>query len=161
EFFWPLVQGAVLVVARPGGHREPGYLAELIRRESVTVTHFVPSMLEVFVAEPSAAVCTGLRVVVGSGEALVGELCSACGRVLPGVALHNLYGPTEATVDVTAWACANDADGVSVPIGRPIWNTQAYVLDAGLRPVPVGVAGELYIAGVQLARGYLGRAGLT
>ncbi|WP_460625008.1 amino acid adenylation domain-containing protein, partial [Kitasatospora kifunensis] len=161
EFFWPLLEGATLVVARPGGHREPGYLAELIQRERVTVTHFVPSMLQAFLAEPAAAECGGLRAVMCSGEALASDLRDGFARVLPGVPLHNLYGPTEASVDVTAWACADDTAGVSVPIGRPVWNTRVYVLDGGLQPVPAGAQGELYLAGVQLARGYLGRAGLT
>ncbi|MDH6108571.1 amino acid adenylation domain-containing protein [Kitasatospora sp. MAP12-15] len=161
EFFWPLLEGATLVVARPGGHREPGYLAELIRRERVTVTHFVPSMLQAFLTEPAAAHCDGLRAVMCSGEALPAELRDAFARVLPGTPLHNLYGPTEASVDVTAWACADDTAGLSVPIGRPIWNTRVYVLDAALQPVPVGVAGELYLAGIQLARGYLNRPDLT
>ncbi|GGO48403.1 non-ribosomal peptide synthetase [Streptomyces lasiicapitis] len=160
EFFWPLITGAGLVVARPGGHRDAGYLAELIRREGVTVAHFVPSMLRVFLREPGVGACAGLRWVVCSGEALAGELRDQFFDVLAGVELHNLYGPTEASVDVTAWAC-DAGEGPVVPIGRPVWNTRVYVLDAGLRPVPVGVAGELYLAGDQLARGYLGRPGLS
>ncbi|MER5306132.1 amino acid adenylation domain-containing protein, partial [Streptomyces lasiicapitis] len=160
EFFWPLITGAGLVVARPGGHRDAGYLAELIRREKVTVAHFVPSMLRVFLREPGVGACGGLRWVVCSGEALAGELRDQFFDVLAGVELHNLYGPTEASVDVTAWAC-DAGEGPVVPIGRPVWNTRVYVLDAGLRPVPVGVAGELYLAGDQLARGYLGRPGLS
>ncbi|MFJ4191837.1 amino acid adenylation domain-containing protein [Kitasatospora sp. NPDC089509] len=159
EFFWPLIEGATLVVARPGGHRDPGYLAELIQREGVTVTHFVPSMLQAFLAEPGATACTGLRAVLCSGEALPAELRDRFRRLLD-VPLHNLYGPTEASVDVTAWPCHED-DRATVPIGRPIWNTRTYVLDAHLRPVPAGAAGELYLAGVQLARGYLNRAPLT
>ncbi|MFJ1754892.1 amino acid adenylation domain-containing protein [Kitasatospora sp. NPDC088134] len=161
EFFWPLLEGAALVVARPGGHRDPAYLAELIRRERVTVTHFVPSMLQAFMGEVTASECTGLRAVLCSGEALPADLRDRFARVLPGVALHNLYGPTEASVDVTSWACAEDPASSVVPIGRPVWNTRVYVLDSGLCPVPVGVAGELYLAGVQLARGYLNRPALT
>ncbi|MEV7190174.1 amino acid adenylation domain-containing protein, partial [Streptomyces sp. NPDC093510] len=160
EFFWPLVSGAGLVVARAGGHRDAAYLAELIRREGVTVAHFVPSMLRVFVAEPGAALCGGLRWVVCSGEALPVDLRDRFFEVLGGVGLHNLYGPTEASVDVTAWVC-DAGDGGVVPIGRPVWNTGVFVLDAGLAPVPVGVVGELYLSGVQLARGYVGRAGLS
>ncbi|WP_460625097.1 amino acid adenylation domain-containing protein, partial [Kitasatospora kifunensis] len=161
EFFWPLLEGAALVVARPGGHREPGYLAELIQRERVTVNHFVPSMLQAFLTEPAAVGCVSLRVVVCSGEALPLEVQGRFFEVLPGAELHNLYGPTEASVDVTAWQCVPGQESGSVPIGAPIANTRVYVLDAGLRPVPVGVGGELYLAGVQLARGYVGRAGLT
>ncbi|MFB8173477.1 amino acid adenylation domain-containing protein [Kitasatospora purpeofusca] len=160
EFFWPLVQGAALVLARPGGHREPGYLVELIRGEHITVTHFVPSMLEAFLREPEAADCTGLRAVFCSGEALLAPLRDRFLELLAGVPLFNLYGPTEASVDVTAARCAV-SDGAVAPIGGPVANTRVYVLDGSLSPVPVGVEGELYLAGVQLARGYVGRAGLT
>ncbi|MEU0430035.1 AMP-binding protein, partial [Streptomyces canus] len=160
EFFWPLLNGAVLVVARPGGHRDPGYVAELIRRERVTTVHFVPSMLEAFLAEPAAVGCGSLRRVICSGEALPVSAQDRFFEVFEGVGLHNLYGPTEASVDVTAWECVSGGGGV-VPIGAPVANTRVYVLDGSLRPVPVGVAGELYLAGVQLARGYAGRPGLT
>ncbi|MEU4353676.1 amino acid adenylation domain-containing protein [Streptomyces virginiae] len=163
EFFWPLITGATLVVARPQGHLDPQYLARLIRDQHVTTTHFVPSMLRAFLAEPEAAACTGLTRVLCSGEALAPELVGGFHRLYGGaVELHNLYGPTEAAVDVTARACLpDDAERDSVPIGRPVWNTAAYVLDTGLRPVPAGVPGELYLAGPQLALGYLGRPGLT
>ncbi|MBG0857036.1 amino acid adenylation domain-containing protein [Streptomyces spinoverrucosus] len=159
EFFWPLITGAALVLARPDGHRDPVYLARLIREQRVTTAHFVPSMLQVFLEEPAAARCTGLRRVMCSGEALPLPLSHRFHQVLPGVALHNLYGPTEASVDVTAIEVLPGAE--RVVIGRPVWNTRAYVLDAALRPVPPGVAGELYLAGVQLARGYLDRPALT
>ncbi len=158
EFFWPLITGAALVLARPDGHRDPEYLAGLIQDEGVSTVHFVPSMLRAFLDEPTAAGCTGLRRVLCSGEALPAELADRCLALLP-AELHNLYGPTEASVDVTAVRV--HPGGRQVPIGRPVWNTRAYVLDAGLRPVPPGVAGELYLAGAQLARGYLGRPGLT
>ncbi|HEU5391797.1 MAG TPA: amino acid adenylation domain-containing protein, partial [Streptosporangiaceae bacterium] len=161
ELFWPLTQGAAMVVARPGGHREPAYLARLIQDERVTVAHFVPSMLQVFLAEPSARLCAGLRLVFCGGEAVPGELAARFTGMLPRVGLHDLYGPTEASIDVTAWEFQPGPEPVTVPIGRPVWNTQVYVLDAGLRPVPPGCAGELYLAGVQLARGYLGRPALT
>ncbi|MDX2705104.1 non-ribosomal peptide synthase/polyketide synthase [Streptomyces sp. PA03-6a] len=163
EFFWPLLEGATLVMARPGGHRDPDYLADLIRREHVTIAHFVPSMLQVFVtaAETSQWALPSLRAVMASGEALPAELRDRFTASF-GVPLHNLYGPTEASIDVTAHACEPDADtGGVVPIGRPVWNTQTFVLDTALRPVPPGVAGELYLAGVQLARGYLDRPALT
>ncbi|MGC7102160.1 non-ribosomal peptide synthase/polyketide synthase [Amycolatopsis lurida] len=155
EFFWPLITGAGLVMARPGGHRDPTYLAEVIQRYGVTTVHFVPSMLQAFV--PEAASCGGLRWVICSGEALPTSLRDEFVRVLPGVGLHNLYGPTEAAVDVTA----AEVTAGPVTIGGPILNTRVYVLDAWLRPVPIGAPGELYLAGVQLARGYLGRPGLT
>ncbi|MFK3985732.1 non-ribosomal peptide synthase/polyketide synthase, partial [Micromonospora sp. NPDC050397] len=159
EFFWPLLQGAVLLVARPGGHRDPAYLADLIRTRHVTVSHFVPSMLKAFLTEPSAADCTTLRAVLCSGEALTPDLRDHFLRTLD-TPLHNLYGPTEASIDVTH-ASHLTGDDPTVPIGRPVWNTRAYVLDVSLRPVPPGVPGELYLAGVQLARGYLDRPGLT
>jgi acyl-coenzyme A synthetase/AMP-(fatty) acid ligase/acyl carrier protein len=158
EFFWPLMVGATLVVATPEGHRDPAYLAELIQRERVTTVHFVPSMLRAFLREPSAAGCTGLRRVLCSGEALSVDLVADFHALLD-VELHNLYGPTEASVDVTHWRC--EPSSTMVPIGRPVWNTELYVLDADLRPVPPGVPGELYLAGVQLARGYFGKPGLT
>lgn len=163
EFFWPLISGATLVVARPGGHLDPQYLARLIQDEAITTAHFVPSMLRAFLAEPEAAACTGLTRVLCSGEALTPGLMRGFHGLFGGsVELHNLYGPTEAAVDVTSWPCpADDRDRDGVPIGRPVWNTSAYVLDAALRPVPAGVPGELYLAGPQLAHGYLGRAGLT
>ncbi|WP_433758772.1 non-ribosomal peptide synthase/polyketide synthase [Nocardia sp. CA-135398] len=159
EFFWPLQVGARLVVARPDGHRDPAYLARVIRRERVSVAHFVPSMLVVFVAEPAAADCDSLRLVFASGEALAPKPAHRL-RELTGAAVHNLYGPTEAAVDVTSHE-VTDVDVDTVPIGGPVFNTQVYVLDARLRPVPVGVTGELYLAGAQLARGYIGRPDLT
>ncbi|MEU1049824.1 amino acid adenylation domain-containing protein [Streptomyces sp. NPDC005897] len=157
EFFWPLREGATLVVAEPGGHKDPVYLARLIREQAVTTCHFVPSMLQVFLGAPGAADCAdALRRVFCSGEALPRETVSSFARALPGVELHNLYGPTEAAVDVTYHAC-DPADPGPVPIGRPVWNSRLYVLDAALQPCPPGVPGELYLAGAQLADGYLGR----
>ncbi|WP_436386012.1 amino acid adenylation domain-containing protein [Amycolatopsis sp. MEPSY49] len=158
EFLWPLITGATEVLARPDGHKDPAYLARLIRDRGITTVHFVPSMLQVFLQEPAARECTSLRRVLCSGEALPLDAVTQFGRVL-GAELHNLYGPTEASVDVTSWRTSTD--DTSVPIGRPVWNTRTYVLDAALRPVPPGTAGELYLAGVQLARGYLGRPGLS
>ncbi|MCX4671461.1 amino acid adenylation domain-containing protein [Streptomyces sp. NBC_01381] len=160
EFFWALRVGATLVVADPGGHKDPAYLARVIREQAVTVCHFVPSMLQVFLAEPAAADCSGLRHVFCSGEALPRETVRDFGRVLDGVPLHNLYGPTEAAVDVTYHPCATAATG-PVPIGKPVWNTRLYVLDAALQPCPPGVQGELFLAGTQLAIEYLGRPELT
>jgi amino acid adenylation domain-containing protein len=163
EFFWPLLVGARLVLARPGGHRDPAYLADLIAREGITTLHFVPSLLQVFLDEPGLERCSSLRRVFCSGEALARDLESRFFSLFArwGTELHNLYGPTEASVDVTAWACSPEAEGAAVPIGRPIANTRIHVLDRWLQPVPVGSPGELVIAGVGLARGYLGRPGLT
>ncbi|WP_410594721.1 amino acid adenylation domain-containing protein [Amycolatopsis sp. lyj-23] len=158
EFLWPLLTGATEVLARPDGHKDPAYLARLIRDRGITTVHFVPSMLQVFLQEPAARECTSLRRVLCSGEALPLDAVTQFGHVLD-AELHNLYGPTEASVDVTAHRTSTE--DTSVPIGRPVWNTRTYVLDAALRPVPPGTPGELYLAGVQLARGYLGRAGLT
>ncbi|MFD6259269.1 amino acid adenylation domain-containing protein, partial [Nocardia sp. NPDC060256] len=159
EFFWPLQIGARLVVAEHDGHRDPGYLARLITEKKITTAHFVPSMLSVFVTDTDVRGCTALRQVFCSGEALPAATVRDFHAALHHPALHNLYGPTEAAVDVTYWPCP--ADPASVPIGSPVWNTQTYVLDSRLRPVPPGVVGELYLAGVQLARGYLGQPRLT
>ncbi|MFJ6664809.1 amino acid adenylation domain-containing protein [Streptomyces sp. NPDC091383] len=161
ELFWPLLTGATLVLARPGGQRDPGYLAALVRDERISTVHFVPSMLAVFLDDTEAvASAAGLTRVVCSGEALPADVRNRFFELLPGVELHNLYGPTEAAVDVTAWRCA-PGDGESVPIGRPIANMRTHVLDARLREVPLGVTGELYLEGVGLALGYHGRPDLT
>ncbi|MDA8446662.1 amino acid adenylation domain-containing protein, partial [Paracidovorax valerianellae] len=160
EFFWPLMQGARLVLAASGDHREPARLAALIQRHAVSTVHFVPSMLQAFLTHESATACTSLRRIVCSGEALPAATQNAALRQWPKASLYNLYGPTEAAIDVTQWQCRDDGR-TQVPIGRPISATQALVLDAQLNPVPLGVAGELYLGGISLARGYLGRAGLT
>ncbi|WCB95228.1 Dimodular nonribosomal peptide synthase [Baekduia alba] len=160
ELFWPLTVGATQVVAAPGAHRDPPALADAITAHDVTTTHFVPSMLAAFLGEPAAATCTSLRRVVTSGEALGPDLARRLFATLPATELHNLYGPTEAAVDVTHHACDPRGEA-TIPIGRPIWNTDAYILDAALQPCPAGVPGELYLAGVQLAEGYRGRPGLT
>lgn len=160
EFFWPLMTGACLVVARPDGHKDPVYLVDLIRAEKITTIHFVPSMLRAFLEYKNAHQCASLRRVICSGEALTTDLQDRFFEKL-GAELHNLYGPTEASVDVSYWECKPHSKGVSVPIGKPIWNTQLYILDRLLQPVPIGVAGELHIGGVGLARGYLKRPELT
>lgn len=160
EFFWPLIRGARLFLADPDGHRDPEYLARTIARENVTVVHFVPSMLAMFVEEPELADCGSLRLVVSSGEALQPGLVNRfAGRT--GAELYNLYGPTEAAIDVTSWRCAPDADATTVPIGTPIANVVARVLDKRGAPASVGTPGELYLGGVCLASGYLGAPGLT
>ncbi|MFF9850597.1 amino acid adenylation domain-containing protein [Streptomyces litmocidini] len=162
EIFWPLTTGATLVVARPEGHRDPAYLCDLIRSERVTVAQFVPSMLDAFLQHPDAGRCDSLRLVIVGGEALTTATARRFHQVLPGVRLVDQYGPTEAAIEVTAWTCRpEDDDGRPVPIGRPVWNTRVHILDAELQLVPPGVAGELYLDGVQLAHGYLGRPALT
>ena len=160
EFFWPLVTGATLVVAGPSLHKEPAALAELIRRERITTIHFVPSMLAVFLDEPAVAHCTSLQRVFVSGEALPPALSRRFFTVCS-ARFYNLYGPTEAAIDVTAWQCSPDTTGKDVPIGTPVAHTGAYILDAALRPVPDGTEGELYVSGVQLARGYLNNPRMT
>jgi amino acid adenylation domain-containing protein/FkbM family methyltransferase len=161
ELFWPLLTGARLVLARPGGHQDPFYLARTIALREITTVHFVPSMLQAFLAEPEVERCRSLVRVIASGEALPAPLAARFFDLLPAAGLHNLYGPTEAAVDVTAWECEPGSRRPSVPIGRPIANTRIHLLDRALVPVPVGVTGELWIGGVQPARGYLGRPGLT
>ena len=159
EFFWPIIVGATLVVAEPDGHRDPAYLAEVIREREVTTIHFVPSMLAAFLDEPTTATCTKLRHIICSGEALPIEVAHKVSEVLPAARLHNLYGPTEAAVDVTAWTW--DAEANRVPIGVPVWNTGTHVLGPTLKNKPIGMIGELYLSGMQLARGYHGRPVLT
>jgi microcystin synthetase protein McyA len=161
EFFWTLMSGARLVIARPEGHKDPTYLRGLIRATGVTTLHFVPSMLQVFLDHYRTDECSCLRHVVCSGEELPASLQKKFFERMPHVRLSNLYGPTEAAVDVTFWACRAADPGGRVPIGRPIANMQMYVLDRSQQPVPVGVAGEIYIAGRGVGRGYLNQPGLT
>nr|BFE79199.1 hypothetical protein GCM10020093_018000 [Planobispora longispora] len=144
ELFWPLMTGATMVVAAPGGHRDTTYLRDLIERHGVTTTHFVPSMLEAFLLEedirlPARVICSGEALPVGIEWPAETEL-------------HNLYGPTEAAIDVSWHRCLPGE--TVVPIGRPVDNTRLYVLDQSLQPVPIGAPGQLHIGGVQLARGY-------
>ncbi len=160
EFFWPLMTGATLVVAEPEVHKDPARLVALICAEQITTLHFVPSMLRAFLEAPGAAECRCLRQVVCSGEALPRELVERFHAVLPTVALHNLYGPTEAAVDVT-WQPCPPGDIGPVPIGRPIANLGIHILDPSWQPVPIGVPGEICLAGLGLGRGYHRRAGLT
>jgi amino acid adenylation domain-containing protein len=164
ELFVPLFTGARLVLARPDGHRDAGYLAELIARDGVTILQLVPSMLRVFLEEPAAARCTSLRRVFCGGEALAAELTARFAARLGGAELHNLYGPTECSIDVSHWPVPLSGGGESgsvVPIGRPIDNLRIYLLDGHLQPVPAGVPGELFASGVGLARGYWNRPDLS
>ncbi|MGU1608917.1 non-ribosomal peptide synthase/polyketide synthase [Pseudomonas aeruginosa] len=160
EFFWPLMSGARLVVAAPGDHRDPAKLVALINREGVDTLHFVPSMLQAFLQDEDVASCTSLKRIVCSGEALPADAQQQVFAKLPQAGLYNLYGPTEAAIDVTHWTCVEEGKD-AVPIGRPIANLACYILDGNLEPVPVGVLGELYLAGQGLARGYHQRPGLT
>ncbi|MEW5860347.1 MAG: amino acid adenylation domain-containing protein [Cyanobacteriota bacterium] len=161
EFFLPLLTGASLVLAKPGGHQDSGYLVWLIAQQKITTLHFVPSMLQVFLGEPGLEKCNSLKRVFCSGEALPFDLQERFFARLYAVELHNLYGPTEAAIDVTFWACQRNSKRQIVPIGRPIANTQLYLLDSHLQPVPIGVPGELHIGGFGLAKGYLNRPDLT
>ncbi|AOM41383.1 amino acid adenylation domain-containing protein [Xenorhabdus hominickii] len=169
EFFWPLMTGAQLMMAPPEAHRDPATLLQLIDDYRVTTLHFVPSMLatlmdSLVLREQDAPFCHSLRRVFCSGEALSCELARRY-QTLVAAPLHNLYGPTEAAVDVTWQPASGDAlercTSAGVPIGRPVWNTQLRILDTWLRPVPIGVAGDLYLSGIQLATNYLNRADLT
>ncbi|HEX8091098.1 MAG TPA: amino acid adenylation domain-containing protein, partial [Blastocatellia bacterium] len=160
EFFWPLMTGACLVVARPGGHQDSAYLAETVAAQNVTTIHFVPTMLQAFLSEGKASECRSLRRVICSGEALPYETEQLFFQKLD-CQMHNLYGPTEASVDVTYWACNEDSTRALVPIGQPIANTQIYITDQWNTPLPLGIAGELHIGGIGLARGYFNRPDLT
>ncbi|WP_431111402.1 amino acid adenylation domain-containing protein [Variovorax paradoxus] len=164
ELFWPLTAGARLVVANPGDQRDPARLVELIRRHQVTTLNFVPSMLQAFLAHEGIEASTRLKHIICGGEAMPAETQKETLQRLQGATLQNLYGPTETTIHVTRWTCRlhpDDGGQRLVPIGRPITDTRAYVLDGELNLVPRGVAGELYLGGVSLARGYLKRPGLS
>jgi amino acid adenylation domain-containing protein/non-ribosomal peptide synthase protein (TIGR01720 family) len=160
EFFWPLMTGAALIIALPEGHKDSAYIKSLIDEEQVTVLHFVPSMLDLFISEPDIERCLSLRKVLCSGETLPAQLQSRFHERVE-AELHNLYGPTEAAVDVTFWKCKRGDESRVVPIGRPIANTQIFLLANDLQPVPIKAAGELYIGGVGPGRGYFNRPELT
>ncbi|NLV81180.1 MAG: amino acid adenylation domain-containing protein, partial [Rhodococcus sp.] len=160
ELFATLASGARLVIAEPDGHRDPRYLASVIDDHEVTLVSFVPSMLDVFVEQLSVGSCTSLRAVQVAGEALPVQTVTRLRSALPAVAVHNLYGPTEFTVHATECAVPVQL-GTAVPMGVPVWNSRAYVLDHRLRPVAPGVAGELYLSGMQVARGYVRRPDLS
>ncbi len=160
EFFWPLIVGSRLVIAKPKGHLDVDYLVETIAKKSVTSLHFVPSMLQLFLTQADPKCCESIRQVFCSGEALPYVLQNQFFN-FSRAKLHNLYGPTEAAVDVTFWQCDSSYSKNIVPIGRPVSNTKIYVLDQAMRQVPIGTPGELHIGGVQVARGYLNRNDLT
>jgi len=163
EFFWPLMTGARLVVAKPGGHQDSTYLISLIAEQQITTLHFVPSMLQAFLSDQGLERCKSLKRVVCSGEALPFELQERFFTHFDvnTTGLHNLYGPTEASIDVTYWQCQPGSKDWVVPIGYPIANTQIYILDRSMQPVPIGVTAELYIGGTGVARGYFNRPELT
>ncbi len=162
ELFWPLITGVKLVFAEPEGHKDSDYLKKVIDEEQITTLHFVPSMLEVFLLSLSSGDGTGLRQILCSGEALLSAQVSSVQKKLPHVTLHNLYGPTEAAIDVTAWEAPKEfMQGAPVPIGKPVANTRLYILNDQLKPTPIGLPGQLHIAGIQVARGYHNRTELT
>ena len=172
ELYWPLQEGAAVVIAAPNGHRDPTYLARVIAEQNISCLHFVPTMLTAFLESPSAQRILAqanfgageeqrrVRYLVCSGEALQKDQILGAHAAM-GVYPLNLYGPTEAAVDVTFWDTAHDPIRENVPIGAPIWNTQARILDHASQPVPPGVVGELYLSGVQLAVGYQNNAEAT
>ncbi len=159
ECFGPLLAGAVAVLSRPGGHRDSAYLARTLREERITLVHFVPSMLQVFLAELDFGSFEDLRFVFSGGEALSAELQQAFYARMR-APLRNQYGPTEISIDTTDWIC-RPGEGTAVPLGRPLANTAVHLLDSSLRPVPIGTAGEIVIGGTGVSRGYLGRPELT
>jgi amino acid adenylation domain-containing protein len=160
ELFWPLWVGATVRVARPGGQLDNAYLIEEIRAHGVTSIYFVPSMLRVFLDERGVEDCRSLKRVICGGEALPLETMTRFFETLP-AELHHSYGPTETSIAATEWTCEPRTARRIVPMGYPLGNTQSYILDQSLRPVPIGVTGELYIGGAGLGRGYLHRAPLT
>jgi amino acid adenylation domain-containing protein len=161
ELFWPLSCGARVVIARPGGQKDTGYLVETIRKHLVTTIYFVPPLLSVFLDEEGLAEASSIRQVICGGESLPVETMRRFFQRLPSAQLHHSYGPTETSIGSTEWTCTPEFARPTVHIGRPVANTQIYVLDEHLQPVPPGVAGELYIGGEGLARGYLHRPALT
>ncbi|MBW4592863.1 MAG: amino acid adenylation domain-containing protein [Brasilonema angustatum HA4187-MV1] len=163
EFFWPLITGAKLIVAKPEGHKDPGYLSEIIVKHKITTLHFVPSMLQAFLQTCDFEHCRSIKRVICSGEALSLEMQQTFFQKFNalGTELHNLYGPTEAAVDVSFWQCQPNQPYFFVPIGKPVANTQLYVLDKDQNPLPIGIPGELYIGGIQVGKGYLNSADLT
>ncbi|MBX8615752.1 amino acid adenylation domain-containing protein [Pseudomonas cichorii] len=157
ELFWPLCAGLRLVLARPDGHRDPAYLAQLIIERQVSVVQFVPALLQQFLELEESSQCNSLTDIVCGGGELTEALARQVRQSLPGVRLHNVYGPTETTVDCSVWTLEpqDSVPDSALPIGRPISNTRLYVLDAYDQPVPQGVVGQLHIGGAGVARGYL------
>ncbi|WP_319925450.1 non-ribosomal peptide synthetase [Xenorhabdus littoralis] len=153
EFFWPLMSGATLIFAAPEGHKNPDYLIRLICEKQITTCHFVPSMLDVFINTRESEKCVSLTRIFTSGEALPYSVLECVNQKLQ-VKLHNLYGPTEAAIDVSYWEGEKREDKKTL-IGKPIANTQLYIVDDRMNLLPVGAPGELLIGGAGLAKGYL------
>nr|WP_201280317.1 non-ribosomal peptide synthetase [Hassalia byssoidea] len=157
EFYAPLLVGGQLIIARPGGHQDSAYLIKAIANLKITTVQLVPSLLQMLLEQGGIETCDTLKHVFCGGEALPVALQESLLSKL-NVNLHNLYGPTEACIDATFWTCKDESDRQIVPIGRPISNTQIYILDSNLQPVPIGVPGELHIGGAGVARGYINRS---
>src|SRR5262249_46563031 len=160
EIFWTLMVGARMVIARHGGHKDPGYLIDLIRSHKVTTLHFVPPVLDVFLQHPLIASCDSIKRLFCGGQPLSCKT-QQCFFQRLNAELHHLYGPTEAAIDVTSWVCQRHSHLETVPIGQPVQNVRLYILDPQMNHVPVGAPGELYVGGVQVAIGYLNRPDLT
>jgi len=160
ELFESLISGGKLIIAKPDGHRDTLYLVELIRSQKVTTMHLSPSMLQVYIDTDNFDSCVSLRQVCCAGEALPVSIANNFMNSSRG-SLYNMYGPTEAAVIATSFAITAEVSGLSVSIGKPVNNTQIFILDDNHQPVADGEVGELYIGGVQLARGYLNREELT
>lgn len=160
ELFWPLIAGASLFFAKPEGHKDNDYLIDVINQRKISHLHFVPSMLGLFLQHEKVAACHSIKKVFTSGEALQIEHNNTFFETFDTAELHNLYGPTEASIDVSHYACMPNAI-TSIPIGKPIDNTQLYILDKHLHPLPIGAVGELYIGGIGLALGYYQQETLT
>lgn len=161
EFYSPLLSGATLVIARLGGHQDAEYLLNAVREQEITILQLVPTQLRMLLQQPDLEQCCSLKRIYCGGEALEQELVRELNKRLPSAKLYNLYGPTEATIDATLGICDANESGLTAPIGKPVANTQVFVLDDRNNPVPLGVKGELYIGGAGVARGYLGRPDLT
>ena len=161
EIFHPLLMGCQLIIAKSGKWNDAKYYKDVIAKYSITATQFVPSMLDLIIDEIEPGDWRSVRHLLTGGEALDRILQKKIHASLPNVQLWNVYGPTETADDALYWNCHPESVSITPPIGRPIWNTQVYILDNNLELVPDGVVGELYIAGAGLARGYLGRPGLT
>ena len=160
EFFAPLIVGGRLVVAKPGGHVDPGYLVKMIRRHRVANLQLVPSQLRMLLDTPEFGDCDTLRRVFVGGDLLTADLVERFYETM-NAQLYNLYGPTEVTIASVFFPVPREYSDKAVPIGKPVANTRAYILNSCLEPVPIGVFGELCLGGAQVGRGYHNRPELT
>jgi arthrofactin-type cyclic lipopeptide synthetase A/arthrofactin-type cyclic lipopeptide synthetase B len=162
EIFWSLTAGARLVLARPHDAKDPAYLCDTIRRHQITIAQLVPALFQLLVEQPTLERCRSLRYLQCGGDVLPSPVVARCRARLPQLRIDNVYGPTETAVDVMAWTCSPDSPADRrIPVGRPVANSTAYVLDSAGAPAPIGVTGEIYIGGAQVGRGYLRQPALT